>query len=75
MTLAFALALAHHPDINIPEIAVGFPAGASAVSEAVVERLLESASAYAQRVEHVVDLDDFMPTVLTKQEEVKAPES
>jgi hypothetical protein len=69
------LALAHHPDINIPEIAAGFPASMAVASEAVVESLLESVSAYARRVEHIVDLEDFMPTVLTEQEEVKPPES
>jgi hypothetical protein len=71
VTLAFTLALAHHPDINIPEIAAGFPAGTNAVSEAVVERLLESASTYAGMVERVMDMDDFMPTMLTDQEEAK----
>jgi hypothetical protein len=45
------------------------------VSETVVERLLESASAYAGKVEHVVDMDDYLPTVLTEDEEVKVPES
>jgi predicted transcriptional regulator len=72
-TLAFTLALAHHPDISIPEIAAGFPAGA--VSEAIVERLLESASAYASKVERIVDMDDYLPTVLMEEDEAKAPTS
>jgi hypothetical protein len=67
----FALALAHHPDISIPEIAAGFPAGEAIVSEAIIERLLESVSPLAGKVERVVDMEDFMPTVLTEEEEVK----
>jgi hypothetical protein len=54
---------------------MGFPAGAATVSDAVVNRLLESVSPYAEKVEHIVDMEDFMPTVLTEEEEVKPPPS
>jgi hypothetical protein len=74
-TLAFALALAHNPDIDIPEIATGFPAGAASVSESVVELILESVSPFSRMVECIVDLEDFMPTALMEEEEINPPPS
>jgi hypothetical protein len=75
VTLVFALALVHHPDINIPEIAAGFSTGAASVSESVIECILESVSPFSGMVEHVVDMEDFMPTVLIEEKEVNPPPS
>jgi hypothetical protein len=72
-TLAFALALVHHPDIKIPEIAAGFPAGVAAVSEEDVNHILEMVAPFSGLVECCVDMEDYMPTVLTPEEEVNPP--
>jgi hypothetical protein len=65
VTLAFLLAVMHHPDIDISSLAVGFPVGDRASSPTRIERTLESVSAFAGQVEQTVDLSNFMPMVLT----------
>jgi hypothetical protein len=65
----------HHPDIKITNIAAGFPAGAAAVSEEEVDRILETVMPFTGRVEQCVDTDDYMPTMLSPDKEANPPSS
>ena len=75
--LALALAKSYFPALNFNTITSGFPAQTptgQAFTDDMILATIDSASAYARRVERFVITDNYMPTIVPAEDSQNPPE-
>ena len=75
--LALALAKSYFPALNFNTITSGFPARTSTgqvFTDEMIQETIDSASAYAGRVERFVITDNYVPTIVPAEDSQNPPE-